>query len=417
MKRGYLSEYFAGVGTKILTRVDATAKSNQHEVGDGHNGEVLKRILGDTPRKQSNRFPARYLWIQDEQESITETGFLSWYDTRERQKHRSAEWRLYYQTNAVTELMNEGDRLFVARLHGDTVLFIVVPNDSTISNQLSWLFGIEGTLFDEFTVQEFAGKGDTRLDFAARFILDEIGVEYEDPNANSLDSIIEKFGTKFPTTASFSDLARLTLPAVDARDDPDAALLAWLDHEEAMFRRLEARIVEKDITAGWTNGGRVDVDAFIKYSLGVQNRRKSRMGRSFENHLKAAFDQCEIRYDCQVVTEKGKKPDFIFPGAREYADPAFSVGLLTMLAAKSTCKDRWPQILPEAERILEKHLVTLEPGISVPQTTMMRESRVQLIVPGRIRESYSRDQQDWIWSMRDFIGLVRSRQSGTAAAT
>lgn len=410
MKRGYLSEYFTGVGTKLLTRVDATPKSNQHEVGDGHHGEVLKRILGDTPRKQNNRFAARYIWLQDEQESITETGLLSWYDTRERQKHRGPEWRLYYQTNAVTDLMSEGDRLFVARQHDDTILFIVVSQDNTITNQLAWLFGLDGTLFDEFTAQEIAGKDDTRLDFVARFILDEIGVEYEDPNANTLDSIIEKFGSTFPTTAEFSDLARLTLPSVNAQDDPDAALLAWLDHEEALFRRLEARVVEKDIRKGWASGDRIDVDAFIKYSLGVQNRRKSRMGRSFENHLKAVFDQCGIRYDAQVITEKGKKPDFIFPGEKEYADPVYNVSLLTMLAAKSTCKDRWPQILPEAERISKKHLVTLEPGISVPQTTMMRESGVQLIVPGHIRNSYLPEQKDWLWSMGDFLDLVSKRQ-------
>ena len=41
MNSGHLSEYFTGVGTKVLTRVDATAKSNQHEIGDGNRGEVL----------------------------------------------------------------------------------------------------------------------------------------------------------------------------------------------------------------------------------------------------------------------------------------------------------------------------------------------------------------------------------------
>ena len=33
MKRGYLSEYFDAVAVKTLSRVDATPKSNQHEVG------------------------------------------------------------------------------------------------------------------------------------------------------------------------------------------------------------------------------------------------------------------------------------------------------------------------------------------------------------------------------------------------
>ena len=88
------------------------------------------------------------------------------------------------------------------------------------------------------------------------------------------------------------------------------------------------------------------------------------MGYSFQNQLSAVFDANELRYGEQVRTENNMKPDFIFPGKAEYLDPRFDVTLLTMLGAKSTCKDRWSQILPEAERIPLKHLVTLEPGIS-----------------------------------------------------
>ena len=409
--RGYLSEYFTGAGTKILTRVDATRLSNQHEVGDGQQGRVLKRVLGDTPRKGRNRFPALYIWMGEEQDSIREPGYLSWYDTRENQPPRSPEWRLYYQNNDVTRDMDEGDRLFVARRPDDTVLFIVTPGDSPIANQLSWLFGIMDAGPDLFVAQEITDQADALLDFAARLILDEIGIEYEDPRANELDAIIEPFGYEFPPTRKFSDRARLTLPVVSARDDPDAALVAWVDHEYAMFRRLEARIVEKNIRQGWTDGdGKVDVDAFLKYSLGVQNRRKSRMGRSLENHLEAVFDQFDIRYTPQVKTETGKRADFIFPGAMEYRDPDFPGTSLTMLAAKSSCKERWSQILSEADRIGEKHLVTLEPGISVAGTDRMRLARVQLIVPGRIRESYRPEQQDWLMSVQNFVALVSTRQ-------
>lgn len=407
MKRGYLSEYFSGVGVKALSAVDAEPKSsNQHEIGTT---VAMRKFLGT----DKTTFDVTYIWLNDEQETISESGWATHYDTREG-KPRAAEFRLYYPSNSITKIMSAGDTLFLAIRPDKTILFIVVPADSTIQNQLLWLFGMEVQPQLKFTVQEFSGSDDSKLDFVSRFIMDEIGVEYEDPNANNLDSIIERFGTTFPTTAEFSDLARLTMPSINAQDDPDAALLAWLDHEEALFRRLEARVVEKDIRRGWANDDRIDVDAFIRYSLGVQNRRKSRMGRSFENHLKAIFDQCGIRYGAQVITEKGKKPDFIFPGEKEYADPAYNVSLLTMLAAKSTCKDRWPQILPEADRISEKHLVTLEPGISVPQTTMMKESCVQLIVPGHIRNSYTPEQQDWLWSMSDFLDVVSKRQAGTA---
>jgi hypothetical protein len=83
-----------------------------------------------------------------------------------------------------------------------------------------------------------------------------------------------------------------------------------------------------------------------------------------------------------------------------------------MLAAKSTCKDRWPQILPEAERIREKHLVTLEPGITSAQTNMMRESGVRLIVPQAIQSSYTSDQRGWLMDISGFVALVLERQSG-----
>ena len=412
MKRGYLSEYFTGVGTKILAQVDIISpRSNQHEVGDGQRGQALKRVLGYTPRKRLNRFSTLYIWIAGEQDSIRDEGELSWYDTREKKPRRSPEWRLYYQTNNVTKLMDVGDRLFIARRPDDTILFIVTPADSTMANQLAWLFGIMDIEPGLFVTQEFVDRTDADLDFPARLILDEIGIEYEDPRANELDSIIERYGYKFPKTREFSERARLTLPSISAHDDPDAALMAWLDHEFAMFRRLEARIVEKDILEGWTaNDGSADVNAFLKYSLSVQNRRKARMGKALENHLEVVFDDWEILYDPQVKTETGKV-DFVFPGKSQYFDESYPVRLLTMMAAKSSCRERWSQILSEADRIEHKHLATLEPGISVAGTNRMQQAKVQLVVPKRIQESYKPEQQDWLMSVRDFVDMVLRRQT------
>ena len=413
MKRGYLSDYFTGVGTKILVPVDVISpRSHQHEVGDGKGGRVIKRVLGDTPRKGGNRFSTLYLRIAGEQDSFVDEGKLSWYDTRENQPDRSPEWRLYYQNNDVTEAMVTGDRLFIARRPDDTILFIVTPADSTMADRLAWLFGITDTGPDLFVSKEIADRADADLDFPTRLILDELGIEYEDPHANELDSIIEGFGYEFPTTREFSDCARLTLPSVSARDDPDAALMAWVDHEYAMFRRLEARIMGPQLLGGWTaEDGSADVDAFLSYSLSVQNRRKARMGKALEHHLEAVFDAWEICCDKQVKTETGKTADFIFPGKKQYFDKLFPVRLLTMLAAKSSCKERWSQILSEANRIEHKHLVTLEPGISVDGTDSMRKASVQLVVPTRIQVSYKPEQQDWLMSVREFVDMVMQRQT------
>lgn len=418
MSFGNLSEYFDGVGTKALTLVDAKKLkdgqrgSNQHEIGGPkEQWNRFKEILGDEPRRMGldNGIPTRYLYIQGEQDTIQVEGECTWYDTRSKDPKRSAEWRVYYQSNVVTKVMEPGDQLFLAKMKDDYLLFIVVAEGSELVERLFYLFGIE-VQKELITIQDFSDN-DPELDFLTRFLMDEIGIEFEDSNANKLDDIIEPFGLEFPTTKVFSDLARQTLPEVSALDDPDVAIMAWLNHEESLFRRLEARIVAERLAAGWIDAeGIADVDGFIKFSLGVQNRRKSRMGHSFEKHLAAVFDAYELQYEEQIKTEKGKKPDFLFPGIKEYMDTEFNVDLLTMLAAKSSCKDRWSQILPEAERITQKHLVTLELGISASQTDTMRDSNVQLIVPASIQRSYTEQQCDWLWRLSDFIDLVKHRQ-------
>lgn len=405
MRRGHLSEYFEGVGMKRLSAVDAEpSRSHQHEVGTT---PAMRDFLGAEKRE----FPATFMWLGTEQESFSESGSLTLYDSREKQAHRGPEWRLYYPSNAVTEAMEEGDTLFLAKRTDGSLFFIVTPESNSIQQQISWLFGFEGEPQLQFSAHEVAGDEDAELDFSARLILDELGVEYEDPQANTLDTIIESFGLNFPTTVEFSDLARLTLPMIRAEDDPDAALIAWLDHEEAMFRRLERKIVAQRLTDGFIKDAEADVDGFLKYSLQVQNRRKSRMGRALENHLAAVFRAFNLSFESQAVTERGNKADFLFPGASAYHDLSFLPDRLTFLAAKSTCKDRWRQVLPEAQRIWPKHLVTLEPAISVNQTDQMQAERVRLVVPAPIQTSYRDQQRGWLLSILDFVGLVAGQQS------
>lgn len=404
MKRGHLSEYFVGVGVKILSAVDANpARSNQHEIGTT---SEMRRFLGDG--KQT--FPTRYLWLGGEQESISADGSVTLYDTRENQAHRSPEWRLYYDNNPVTNAMTTGETLFVAKRPDGSLLFVVAPSDSTIRNQLLWLFGftVQPTL--RFSAKEISGDEGAELDFVARRVLDEIGIEFEDPNSNSLDSIIDRFGTLFPSTAEFSALARMTLPDVDARDDPDSALIAWLDHEEAMFRRLEHRVMSERLAQGFEASGQVDVEGFMQFSLSVQNRRKSRMGHAFENHLEAIFLANELEFERQVPTEHKNRVDFLFPSAGAYRDESWPAENLIMLAAKATCKDRWRQVLAEADRIQRKHLVTIEPAISQGQTAQMRAADIQLVVPSRIQNSYTLDQRSWMWSLADFVRFAGAEE-------
>ncbi|MCF8506887.1 MAG: hypothetical protein K9G59_18410 [Caulobacter sp.] len=225
-----------------------------------------------------------------------------------------------------------------------------------------------------------------------------------------LDRLIAKFGDKFPKTNAFSEFARKAVRNADIVADPDAALLLWLELEERLFRTFEKHLVSERLGSGFVNGGNIDVDGFMQFSLSVQNRRKSRAGYSLENHLGYLFEQRALLFQRGGNTEGRKKPDFLFPGSEAYHDPGFPRELLTLLGSKSTCKDRWRQVLSEGREVPLKHLITLEPGISAPQTAEMKAESLQLVLPANLHGSYLLQQRDWLMSVADFIELVEARQ-------
>lgn len=81
-----------------------------------------------------------------------------------------------------------------------------------------------------------------------------------------------------------------------------------------------------------------------------------------------------------------------------------------MLGAKTTCKDRWRQVLNEANRIDRKHLFTLQQGISRNQLAEMRDERLTLVVPNSNISLFDHEFHDNILSLNDFIGMVKERQ-------
>ncbi len=269
---------------------------------------------------------------------------------------------------------------------------------------LPLLFGIDPSNRSLQSIPEGTLDHQT-LNFAQLQILRELGVELIAPPAPSDEDIaVARFGDTFPTTAQMSAFAREQMP-LDA-SNPDAALAVWWEREEALFRALEAIQVRQQLDKGFDS-----VDHFIRYSLSVQNRRKSRMGYALQHHLAALFTAHKLRFEAQAVTEGKNTPDFLFPGATEYHNPDFPVARLCMLAAKSSAKDRWRQILTEAARLPTKHLCTLEASISTDQTNEMTLQGVKLVIPATLHVTYTPVQQNTLLTLGAFVDLVRKMQS------
>jgi EcoRII C terminal. len=411
VKKGALSDYFHGVGTKILkgTEVDP-AVSNGHEL---QGIDVFRAFLG-TPSERAS-IPVTYVWLEDDAEPSALPLHGTWYDSRRGKSHRSAEYRLYYPAAAeeVAHRAKPGDRLFLCKPQDGPVLALFCKRQSSIERQLLWLFGLEESESTDLQQIDLRETGGRFLDIAARHVLELINVEVLATADSLLEKLLSHFkearGNEFPPTVKFSQFARRMAAHVDPISDPDRALLSWMDLEERLFMTLERYFVGQRLQQGFIARGQPDVDTFLAYSLSVHNRRKSRAGWALGNHIEALLRAHNVVFKREARTEKRNGPDFLFPGEAEYHDASYPDSQLTMLAAKTSCKDRWRQVLAEADRISPKHLLTLEPGISVTQTSEMLRSNLHLVVPQSLHESYLPQQRDHITTVAEFIELLRAR--------
>ena len=232
----------------------------------------------------------------------------------------------------------------------------------------------------------------------------------EESEKREIDYFIESLLVEFPKSSEMSNAARMIVynsyksmrPLI--KRNPDKLLLEWTDAEYRLFRAIE-----HDRYGDTVKNGFHSVDDFVVMANKVLNRRKSRAGKSLEHHLSAIFDGNEIKYTAQAKTEGNKKPDFLFPSEEAYHDATFDVKGLCTLAAKTTCKDRWRQILNEANRLRDdyKYLCTLQQGISSAQMDEMYDEKVILVVPKPYISSYPKDKQSRIWTIKHFVDYIK----------
>lgn len=410
-----VSDYFEGVAAKYLSSVDADPeKSNQHEIG-GLPSVGFKKYLGAPGKDEEYRFKAKQVYLTDESETpVLVEEDVTWYDCRRKQPHRSSEYRLYYTRTSVSELLKEGDFFLIAKMKDGGVLMVFAPPESTVESQLRAVFGL-GSVGEQFK----AGSVDNfKLSLPLRLMFEELGVETgiaESDDSYWLERLVQSFGgDKFPTTSEFSRFSRETVRAeIDPIGNPDRSLLAWMEHEENLFRIYERHLVKKKLKEGFGADGE-DVDAFVSFSLSVQNRRKSRVGHAFEKCLYEIFKANGLCFEQGggkgFVTENNSKPDFIFPGFDAYKNIAYPTEKIYMLGAKTTCKDRWRQVLSEADRVKNKHLATLEPAISSKQICEMQSHGLQLVVPSEIHKTYTSFHAAWLKTIAEFIDVIKFSQ-------
>lgn len=210
--------------------------------------------------------------------------------------------------------------------------------------------------------------------------------------------------TKFPTAFELIQKALELRP--DLSLNPDARLLRRRDCEFEIFRSVERAVELPRIQTGFST-----VDDFVARAQSILQRRKARSGRSLELHTRQIFIEERLKegmqFSHQPESDPNKRPDFLFPSEAAYKDGRFPASKLRMLAVKTTCKDRWRQVVSEADRIELKHLLTLQEGVSENQFKEMVDSGVLLVVPATLVKSYPEAVRPHLQSLESFIGDVR----------
>ena len=216
--------------------------------------------------------------------------------------------------------------------------------------------------------------------------------------------------TAFPDTAAMSSFAREAYANAfgsgDALNDPDELLLKWIGAEYHLFRSVETKLNEDILETPFAS-----IADFVERANSVLNARKARAGKSLEHHLSAIFSSNRLFFEEQVVTEKGKKPDFVFPNGKCYHHFEFPSDKLTVLGAKTTCRDRWNQVASEAARADFKFLFTTQHGMTINQLTGLESMKVGVVVPKKHISDFPKAFQTKIWPLATFIAMVKEQQA------
>lgn len=276
----------------------------------------------------------------------------------------------------------------------------------------------------KFTEEDYAGyvlSSDEDIDeFFATFnlasdetnqLIDMAGIVKPDERiAQLLHEFTDRFNS-FPETRQMAQGARdcfnkaYNIATDIIKSKPDEILLNWVDTEYRLFKCMEEKVYADILRRPFES-----VDVFVQMANEVLNRRKSRAGKSLEHHLADIFITNELVFEEQAVTEDNKKPDFLFPNAECYHNLQFPADDLIVLGAKTTCKDRWRQVLTEANRADVKFLFTLQQGISKNQLKEMHDSRLTLVVPHKFITSFPQEYQAEISDLTGFIQMVHDKQ-------
>lgn len=172
----------------------------------------------------------------------------------------------------------------------------------------------------------------------------------------------------------------------------DAVMQISRDIEFKLYKQCELRHRAAEVIRIITSGGPDIVSAIVRgypeldaTFLSASQHRKSRAGRSFEQHIARLLRDGGIRFEEQAITG-GRRPDFVLPEIRILKKKNRSASEALVLSAKTTLRERWKQVTLEKFNC-ELFLATVDDRVSSEAIEDMNCQKIFLVVPESLKNS------------------------------
>jgi type II restriction enzyme len=245
------------------------------------------------------------------------------------------------------------------------------------------------------------------VEVSGTLVMYQAGVFEIETEDECIDRYFRKFAEAlkdFPQGDIFSAEARNALKACLRNFDQmqsDDSLMKSMEAEYQLFRMAERQLCQGEIIRVFKN-----VDDFLSTASSILNRRKARAGRSLENHVEQILKDEKIPYQMRSRKIDGT-PDIVIPNEAAYLNEDYPLNKLFIIGVKTTCKDRWRQVLNEGKRVPTKHILTIQPGISTNQLNEMHDANVRLVVPQKLHRDYPRERDIDLLTVHQFVDEVK----------
>jgi EcoRII C terminal len=389
------------VAVKRLAVVEVDpSRSHQHEL----NATVLRRQLAFPEGRSSG--PLTIVMHSDKDAPEAFEGRYTFSNVREG-KPRPAEYHMYYTSAALPPAANPGDLLVLLRDPASDALHGVIAAAGSVTEQEL----LDALLLDidpyDVAIKYVDGAVSKSQATAVVAALTRMPTTFNAIRHPVYASAVK--AGKPPSGKLMAEAASELVAAAGVTfTDPDLRLEAVLAAETELFLAIRSAAGEAQLNS--LIGGGATFGEIESYFMKRAQSAKARRGMSLMIHFGDLLTANSIRYTAECQTGKPPSADFMIPSCASYNDTTYPSERLRLVSAKSTLKERWTEVVPEATRVREKYVLTLDKSLTDPVIRAMRAEAVRPFIPsGYLDEAYAtRPTRPLLGTIAQLLGELRA---------